>query len=223
VVNAATGQVVQRIDYDDLGRVLSDTNPGFQPFGFAGGLLDRDTLFVRFGARDYDTVTGRWTSKDPILFAGNDTNLYGYVQNDPVNLIDPSGLWGIVDQIDSKENSEVLGTIACNKKGKIKLVVTPEGRQKSKPFQKCIKVHEASHRSDAYSANKTICQGKSAGALVGADPNTELGPTEDKAYTAQIKCLQCELQRCPDAKARKEITDFLNHQGAGYTSKEKCK
>ncbi len=31
-------------------------------------------------------------SKDPILFAGGDTNLYGYVLQDPINLIDPSGL-----------------------------------------------------------------------------------------------------------------------------------
>lgn len=33
-------------------------------------------------------------SKDPILFAGGDTNLYGYVLQDPINLIDPSGLSG---------------------------------------------------------------------------------------------------------------------------------
>jgi YD repeat-containing protein len=38
VVNAADGTVVQRLDYDAFGRVLNDTNPGFQPFGFAGGL-----------------------------------------------------------------------------------------------------------------------------------------------------------------------------------------
>jgi hypothetical protein len=31
------------------------------------------------------------TPKDPILFAGGDTNLYGYVLQDPVNWIDPSG------------------------------------------------------------------------------------------------------------------------------------
>ncbi|MBX3032733.1 MAG: RHS repeat-associated core domain-containing protein [Bdellovibrionaceae bacterium] len=43
-------------------------------------------------ARDYDAETGRWTSKDPILFEGGDANLYGYVLNDPVNLIDPNGL-----------------------------------------------------------------------------------------------------------------------------------
>ena len=41
--------------------------------------------------RDYDPETGRWTSKDPILFAGGDTNLYGYVLADPINFIDPDG------------------------------------------------------------------------------------------------------------------------------------
>jgi RHS repeat-associated protein len=63
----------------------------FQPFGFAGGIYDTDTGLVRFGARDYDADTGRWTVKDPILFAGGDTNLYGYVVNDPVNYADLSG------------------------------------------------------------------------------------------------------------------------------------
>ncbi|MBI3478006.1 MAG: RHS repeat-associated core domain-containing protein [Acidobacteria bacterium] len=92
VVNSSTGAIVQRMDYDEFGNVLNDTNPGFQPFGFAGGLYDPDTKLVRFGARDYDPVLGRWTAKDPILFAGGDTNLYGYVLNDPVNLFDPSGL-----------------------------------------------------------------------------------------------------------------------------------
>jgi RHS repeat-associated protein len=91
VVNSSTGTVAQQISYDDFGQVLSDSNPGFQPFGFAGGLYDPDTKLVRFGARDYDGETGRWLSKDPILFKGGDTNLYGYVLNDPINLVDPKG------------------------------------------------------------------------------------------------------------------------------------
>jgi RHS repeat-associated protein len=95
VVEADTGSVVQRIDYTAFGEVKSDTNPGFQPFGFAGGLYDPDTGLVRFGARDYDPKVGRWTSKDPILFEGGDTNLYGYVLNDPVNLIDETGMFAL--------------------------------------------------------------------------------------------------------------------------------
>jgi RHS repeat-associated protein len=92
VVHATNGTVAQRLDYDEFGRVLSDTAPGFQPFGFAGGLYDWDTKLVRFGARDYDPGMGRWTSKDPIGFGGGDTNVYVYVANDPVNVTDPTGL-----------------------------------------------------------------------------------------------------------------------------------
>lgn len=92
VVNTATGAIAQRMAYDSFGNVLADTNPGFQPFGFAGGLYDRDTKLVRFGVRDYDAETGRWTAKDPIGFGGRDTNLYAYVGNDPVNRVDPKGL-----------------------------------------------------------------------------------------------------------------------------------
>jgi RHS repeat-associated protein len=92
VVNASTGAIAQRMDFDEYGRVLQDTTPGFTPFGFAGGLYDPDTGLVRFGARDYMADVGRWTAKDPIRFAGGDTNLYGYVYGDPINLIDPTGL-----------------------------------------------------------------------------------------------------------------------------------
>ena len=94
VVNATDGSIAQRLDYDPFGSVTNDSAPGFQPFAFAGGLYDRHTLLVRFGARDYDAETGRWTTKDPIGFGGGDTNLYAYVANDPVNRHDSSGLDG---------------------------------------------------------------------------------------------------------------------------------
>jgi RHS repeat-associated protein len=88
-----SGSVVKRISYDSFGNILEDTNPAFAvPFGFAGGLHDRDTGLVRFGYRDYDPEVGRWTAKDPIGFAGGDTDLYGYVLNNPTNIIDSFGL-----------------------------------------------------------------------------------------------------------------------------------
>jgi RHS repeat-associated protein len=93
LVADGSGNVVKRISYDSFGNILEDTNPSFTiPFGFAGGLHDRDTGLVRFGFRDYDPEVGRWTAKDPIGFAGGDTDLYGYVLNNPVNWSDPFGL-----------------------------------------------------------------------------------------------------------------------------------
>ncbi|WP_437915668.1 DNRLRE domain-containing protein [Sorangium sp. So ce302] len=90
VVDVASGQIAQRVDYDEWGNVMLDTNPGFQPFGFAGGLYDRETKLVRFGARDYDASVGRWISKDPTGFAGG-LNFYAYSNDDPINYVDQNG------------------------------------------------------------------------------------------------------------------------------------
>lgn len=49
---------------------------------------------VLFWARPYSPNLQRWITRDPIGEQGG-VNLYGYVQNDPVNFIDPLGLANI--------------------------------------------------------------------------------------------------------------------------------
>jgi len=92
-VSNGNQRVIKKITYDSYGNILNETNQAFKvPFGFAGGLYDSDTKLTRFGYRDYDAYSGKWTAKDPIDFGGGDSNLYGYVLGDPVSGIDPSGL-----------------------------------------------------------------------------------------------------------------------------------
>jgi RHS repeat-associated protein len=93
VVNSSSGTIVETLSFDEFG--VPGPNVGSQtiPIGFAGGLRDSDTGLVRFGARDYDPETGRFVSKDPILFDGGDTNLYSYGLQDPINHVDPTGLY----------------------------------------------------------------------------------------------------------------------------------
>jgi RHS repeat-associated protein len=105
VVDAKAGTVVETIDYDAWGNAtVNDTTcaagavcAAFQPFGFAGGMYDRETGLTRFGARDYDATSGRWTQKDRSGFGGG-RNFYAYSWNDPVDYVDITGYepWAIV-------------------------------------------------------------------------------------------------------------------------------
>jgi len=53
-------------------------------------LYDHQTKLVRFGARDYDPEVGRWTTKEPLGFAGS-LSFYAYAWNDPINVFDQDG------------------------------------------------------------------------------------------------------------------------------------
>jgi hypothetical protein len=46
-----------------------------------------------YRARYYNPTFQRFVSQDPIGFAGQDTNVYAYVKENPTNWIDPYGLW----------------------------------------------------------------------------------------------------------------------------------
>ncbi len=94
-VDGTTGSTVEEIDYDEFG--VASNDPLFQPFGFAGGVQDGDSGFVRFGARDYSLELGRWVAKDPITFFGSDSNLYRYSLAEPINNFDLDGRFTLID------------------------------------------------------------------------------------------------------------------------------
>jgi RHS repeat-associated protein len=84
-VDAATGAIISKTHFDKFGiesKPAAASASELDSIGFAGGLLDADTGLRHFGAREYNAETGKWLSKDPIGFSGNDTNLMGYVAND---------------------------------------------------------------------------------------------------------------------------------------------
>ncbi len=72
-------------------------------FLFQGREYDYDTALYYFRARWYEPETGRWLSPDPIGISGG-LNLYAFCGNDPVNFVDPSGLF-VVMILDKKNNT----------------------------------------------------------------------------------------------------------------------
>ena len=93
------GSTVQTIKYDSFGNIKSISNPLLiQPYAWTGREYDIESGFYYLRNRYYDPKTGRFTTKDPIGFGGGDVNLYVMVGNNPVNWVDPFGLfkrtWG---------------------------------------------------------------------------------------------------------------------------------
>ena len=89
-----SGSIIDHVDYSAFGTVLDESSPsnGDRMMGFGG--MERDSVMgMNLAAnRVQDPGTGRWTSEDPLGFGGGDPELYGFVANNPSDLIDPSGL-----------------------------------------------------------------------------------------------------------------------------------
>lgn len=88
--------------YGPFGEPLTATGPyaADNPFRFSTRYTDNETGLVYFGFRYYNPDTGRWLNPDPIEEWGG-LNLYGYVDNDPLNWVDPYGLYTWSEWADS--------------------------------------------------------------------------------------------------------------------------
>jgi RHS repeat-associated protein len=86
------GSVLDQLTYGTFGAVISESNSANgDRFKYAGGERDSILGSVRFDARYYLPSSGRWVSQDP-LGLRPDSNPYRYVENHPLQSIDPSGL-----------------------------------------------------------------------------------------------------------------------------------
>ncbi len=87
-------RVAQHLVYDAFGRRSDQTVAAVEHlFGFTGREYDEESGLSYYRARYYDPRLGRFLSEDPLGFAAGDMNLYRYVQNDPTNRTDPTGLY----------------------------------------------------------------------------------------------------------------------------------
>ncbi len=104
LTNSSSSEV-NAYDYDPYGVILHETQQVTNPWQYAGGYFESSTGLVKFGTRYYNPNLGRWTQQDSVggsLGSPDSLNRYLYAQDDPVNLVDPSGefsLWGCIASI----------------------------------------------------------------------------------------------------------------------------
>ncbi|MCK9316431.1 MAG: hypothetical protein M0Q48_09865 [Verrucomicrobia bacterium] len=112
LVNAANGNISAKYEYGPFGEVFCSVGDmaSVNPFQFSTKYTDSETDLVYYGYRYYSPALGRWLSRDPIEEQGG-LNLYGFVNNDPVNRWDRLGMWShshdcAEDQLELLRNTE---------------------------------------------------------------------------------------------------------------------
>ena len=96
-VTDESGQMVYQSDFEPFGKQVNknklDQDFEEDDLGFTGKGYDGETGLYYFNARWYDQYTGRFTQEDP-GFDPNNPNLFVYARNNPLTVVDPTGLEG---------------------------------------------------------------------------------------------------------------------------------
>lgn len=128
------GSVIQSSAYYPFGETFGDspdTCPSSQPYKFNG---KEDQSFASvplldYGARLLSTRTGRWTTMDPLAEKYYSISPYAYCGNNPVNLIDPDGMWIFIyynNQSYKYENGKLYQYQTSGEKATSYIEITPE-------------------------------------------------------------------------------------------------
>jgi RHS repeat-associated protein len=113
VVDLADGMKVVRYEYDAFGRTIAtwgdEALAEVNEYRFSTKALEGTGLYY-YGYRWYEAENGRWLGRDPIGERGG-VNLYGFVRNRPVSIVDRLGLTCIKEitvRFDSSESAPQL-------------------------------------------------------------------------------------------------------------------
>jgi len=123
-VTDGNGNLVASYVYEGFGKVVGQEGSETVPYRFCGlwGYRnDGDAGLLHVGARYYEVETGRWVQKDPIVINGSinpqKQDLYTYVLNDPINIVDPDGriIVGIIAGFIIGASIEIIAQIVEDK------------------------------------------------------------------------------------------------------------
>ncbi|MFA5119283.1 MAG: RHS repeat-associated core domain-containing protein [Candidatus Omnitrophota bacterium] len=94
VITNQSGAQIESVEYTPYGTIAQITGSDVVKHKFTGKELDNTGLYY-YGARYYDPEIGRFVTSDPTIqrpYDPQDLNRYAYCRNNPINLVDPSGL-----------------------------------------------------------------------------------------------------------------------------------
>ena len=94
----STGNTVQAYSFDPYGNQVTGSNTS--NFNYENQQMDSEMGLYYLRARSYDPTLGSFTSRDPINGTLKDPqtqNGYNYANDNPINISDPSGLFGLSD------------------------------------------------------------------------------------------------------------------------------
>ncbi|MEH2292109.1 RHS repeat domain-containing protein [Nostoc sp.] len=109
ILTDATGNVVSTYDYDAYGQLINSTGGVENKYLFAGEQYDQNLGDYYLRQRYYNSSTGRFTRRDTYLgnvFDPTTLNKYIYTNSNPVNGIDPSGLFTLMEEVEADVISE---------------------------------------------------------------------------------------------------------------------
>ena len=98
-----------RYEYSAFGKEMTGNTYAYNPFGYCGEYRDSESGFIYLRNRYYDPSIGRFISEDPIK---DGLNWYAYCENDPVNFVDPLGLWKHTDDGFESEEGDSLWSLS---------------------------------------------------------------------------------------------------------------
>jgi RHS repeat-associated protein len=87
-----TGALASTYAYDSFGNLVASSGNLVNSFRYTGREFDAETNLYYYRARYYDPAVGRFFGEDPLRFFAGEVNFYAYVEQNPINLVDPRGL-----------------------------------------------------------------------------------------------------------------------------------
>ena len=127
-ITDASGNVIETYQYSAYGEPLIFNSAGSQistslignPYMFAGMRYDEEGGLYHTQYRQYSSKIGRFLSRDPV----RSINPYVYAESNPINLVDPLGLWvkvpGKKDIWMAEKDGDKLETLATTVGGSSK-------------------------------------------------------------------------------------------------------